>query len=41
MAGLHHRMNSYVLSSIVRTESQRAEEKWALEIAMHWLEKPD
>lgn len=39
MAGLHHRMNSYVLSSIVRTESQRAEEKWALEIAMHWLEK--
>ena len=39
MAGLHHRMNSYVLSSIVRTESQRAEEKWALEIATHWLEK--
>lgn len=39
MAGLHHRMSSYVFSSIMRTESQILEEKWAIETAMYWLDK--
>ena len=39
MAGLHCKMKSYVVSSILRTDTQRTEEKWAFDTAEYWLAK--
>ncbi|HOP87900.1 MAG TPA: branched-chain amino acid ABC transporter ATP-binding protein/permease [Acetomicrobium flavidum] len=39
MAGLHYKMKSYVVSSILRTDSQKTEEKWAFDTARYWLMK--